>query len=101
MTQFDSLDIPKDGYDAVIFDLDGTLVDSMGVHFTAWCEALAKHGAANVFPEDVFYAMGGRPTKDIVLELNGELGLKLDPETVAVDKRNAFLKNIDDSCRSA
>lgn len=95
MAHFTSLDIPQDGYDAVIFDLDGTLVDSMGVHFTAWCEALAKHGAANVFQEDVFYAMGGRPTTDIVKELNGELGLKLDPELVAVDKRNAFLKNLD------
>ncbi|BDS05006.1 phosphatase [Oceaniferula spumae] len=95
MTQFDTLDIPQDGYDAVIFDLDGTLVDSMAVHFTAWCEALAKHGAANVFPEDVFYAMGGRPTKDIVMELNGECGLKLDPEVVSIDKREAFLKNLD------
>ena len=95
MTQFESLDIPEDGYNAVIFDLDGTLVDSMGVHFTAWCEALAQHGAANVFPEDVFYAMGGRPTKDIVRELNGELGLKLDPDSVALAKRKAFLENID------
>ncbi len=95
MAHFTSFDIPQDGYDAVIFDLDGTLVDSMGVHFTAWCEALAKHGSANVFQEDVFYAMGGRPTTDIVKELNGELGLKLDPEMVAVDKRNAFLKNLD------
>lgn len=95
MTQFATLDIPQDGYDAVIFDLDGTLVDSMPAHFTAWCEALTKQDAQHVFPEDVFYAMGGRPTKDIVSELNGEFGLKMDPDEVAVDKRNAFLKNID------
>jgi len=96
MTQFSSLEIPADGYDAVIFDLDGTLVDSMPAHFTAWCEALTKHDAPNVFPEDVFYALGGRPTKDIVEELNGECGLKLDPEEVAVDKRKAFLRHLDD-----
>jgi len=95
MTQFATLEIPEDGYDAVIFDLDGTLVDSMGVHFSAWCDALAKHHAANVFPEDVFYALGGRPTKDIVEDINGECGLHLDPEAVAVDKRAAFLENID------
>jgi HAD superfamily hydrolase (TIGR01549 family) len=95
MKQFPTLDIPEDGYDAVIFDLDGTLVDSMPVHFTAWCDTLAKHHAANVFPEDVFYALGGRPTKDIVEELNGECGLHLDSEAVAVDKRAAFLDNID------
>ena len=89
------LEIPHDGYDAVIFDLDGTLVDSMPAHFSAWCEALTKHDAPSIFPEDVFYAMGGRPTKDIVAELNGECGLHLDPEEVAVDKRNAFLENLD------
>jgi len=94
MTRFATLEIPEDGYDAVIFDLDGTLVDSMAVHFSAWCDALAKHHAGNIFPEDVFYAMGGRPTKDIVKELNGECGLHLDAEAVAVDKRAAFLKNI-------
>lgn len=94
MTQFSSLDIPDGGYDAVIFDLDGTLVDSMPAHFAAWCEALSKHDAPNVFPEDVFYALGGRPTKDIVTELNGECGLKLDAVEVAADKREAFLRNI-------
>lgn len=96
MTDFVSLDIPKDGYDAVIFDLDGTLVDSMPAHFSAWCEALAKQEAVHVFPEDVFYAMGGRPTHDIVSELNGEFGLHMDPQEVAVDKRNAFLKHLDE-----
>ncbi len=94
MTQFSTLEFPEDGYDAVIFDLDGTLVDSMPAHFTAWCEALRKHDAPNVFPEDVFYALGGRPTKDIVMDLNGECGLALDPEEVAVDKRASFLRNI-------
>jgi len=95
MTQFATLEIPEDGYDAVIFDLDGTLVDSMPVHFAAWCDALAKQHPDNVFPEDVFYAMGGRPTKDIVNEINGECGLHLDAEAVSVDKREAFLKNLD------
>lgn len=96
MSEHTSLEIPEDGYDAVIFDLDGTLVDSMKAHFSAWCQALAKHGAENVFEEDVFYAMGGRPTIDIVEILNGECGLKLDAETVAIDKRDAFLKSLDD-----
>ena len=96
MTDFSKLEIPKDGYDAVIFDLDGTLVDSMPAHFSAWCEALAKQDVDYVFPEDVFYAMGGRPTHDIISELNGEFGLHLDPNEVAIDKRNAFLEHLDD-----
>lgn len=96
MSNFANLDIPEDGYDAVIFDLDGTLVDSMPAHFSAWCEALAKQDVGHIFPEDVFYAMGGRPTHDIITDLNGEHGLHLDPAEVAVDKRNAFLNHLDD-----
>jgi HAD superfamily hydrolase (TIGR01509 family) len=67
----------------------------MPYHFEAWCEALALHGAGGIFKEDVFYAMGGRPTKDIVVEINDEYGLKLDPERVAFSKREAFLKKLD------
>lgn len=94
MPSIGSLELPKHGYDAVIFDCDGTLVDSMPAHFEAWCEALAIHGAGGVFKEDVFLAMGGRPTRDIVVELNEQYGLRLDPEAVAFAKREAFLKRI-------
>lgn len=95
MATVGALELPVDGFDAIIFDCDGTLVHSMPAHFVAWCEALAYYGAANVFQEDVFYAMGGRPTKDIVVELNSEYGLKLDPEAVAMKKREAFLSHLD------
>ena len=60
MAQVGPLELPESGYDAVIFDCDGTLVDSMPAHFEAWCEALSLHGAKGVLKEDVFYAMGGR-----------------------------------------
>ncbi len=88
------IEFPRDGYEGLVFDLDGTLVDSMPVHFAAWCEALEEYGAAGVFQEDVFYAMGGRPTQDIVAILNGEFGLRLDPVAVAMRKRDAFLRNL-------
>lgn len=89
------LELPLDGIEAVIFDCDGTLVNSMPAHFEAWCEALSYYGAANVFQEDVFHAMGGRPTKDIVVDLNSDYGLKLDPEAVAMKKREAYLQRLD------
>jgi HAD superfamily hydrolase (TIGR01509 family) len=66
----------------------------MPAHFEAWCEALAIYGAGGVFKEDVFFAMGGRPTLDIVVELNDEYNLKLDPIAVALAKREAFLKRL-------
>lgn len=95
MAKIGAIEFPKSGYEAVIFDCDGTLVDSMPAHFEAWCDALAMFGAAGIFKEDVFFAMGGRPTLDIVEELNDEYGLKLDPEAVALAKREAFLKRLD------
>ncbi len=95
MATIGEITLSAEGFDAVIFDCDGTLVNSMPYHFEAWCEALALYGAGNIFKEDVFYAMGGRPTKDIVVELNDEYGLKLDPESVAFAKREAFLTKLD------
>jgi len=94
MASIGSFTFPMSGFDAVVFDCDGTLVDSMPAHFDAWCEALALYGAGGVFKEDVFLAMGGRPTRDIVVELNDEYDLRLNPEAVAFAKREAFLKRL-------
>ena len=95
MSSIGAIDFPKDGFEAVIFDCDGTLVDSMPAHFDAWCEALASYGAGGIFKEDVFFAMGGRPTRDIVVDLNAEYNLKLDPDAIALAKREAFLNKLD------
>lgn len=94
MVSIGDITLPDGGYDAVIFDCDGTLVDSMAPHFEAWCDALALYGAKGIFKEDVFLAMGGRPTRDIVVELNDEYDLHLVPEAVADAKREAFLKRL-------
>ena len=94
MASIGPFSFPQGGFEAAVFDCDGTLVDSMPAHFEAWCEALALHGAGGIFKEDVFFAMGGRPTLDIVVELNDEYDLKLDPIAVAFAKREAFLKRL-------
>jgi len=95
MANIGPFSFPSKGFDAAIFDCDGTLVDSMPVHFEAWCDALTLYGAGGVFKEDVFFAMGGRPTMDIVVELNDEYDLRLDPAAVALAKREFFLKRLD------
>jgi HAD superfamily hydrolase (TIGR01509 family) len=94
MASVGPISFPRHGYEAVIFDCDGTLVDSMPAHFEAWCDALALCGAGGVLREDVFFAMGGRPSRDIVLEINCEYGLKLDPEAIALAKRDAFARRM-------
>jgi len=40
--------------EGVIFDCDGTLVDSMPIHYLAWNETMRSVGL--VFEEDRFYA---------------------------------------------
>ncbi len=66
----------------------------MPAHFEAWRDALAVFGACGVLREDVFFAMGGRPSRDIVLEINDLYGLKLDPDAIALAKREAFFKRM-------
>ena len=85
------VNLPEKVYSGYIFDLDGTLVDSMPVHYKAWRWALREHGAPeHVFRWDEFVAHGGMAAPDIVADLNARYGLNMEPETVADDKRNRY-----------
>ena len=78
---------------AIIFDCDGTLVDSMPVHYVAWHETMNRYGIS--FPEDRFYSLGGVPSDRIIEILASEQGLKLDAVSVAHEKEQAFLDKIE------
>ena len=83
--------LPDKVYAGYIFDLDGTLVDSMPTHYRAWRWALKKHGAPHeVFRWEEFVAHGGMAAPDIVADLNTRYGLSMEPETVAEEKRNRY-----------
>lgn len=69
---------------ALIFDCDGTLVDTMPGHFRAWRETLDRYGL--VLPEHRFYALGGVPTRDIIALLAREAGRAVDVDEVAAVK---------------
>ncbi len=85
--------IPEQVYQGYIFDLDGTLVDSMFTHFRAWRMALAHGGApAEVFRAREFVSYGGRAAHDIVAALNVKYGLSMDALAVAQYKREAYLE---------
>ena len=43
----------------LIFDCDGTLADSMPLHFIAWQRIAREHSFD--FPKDKFYSLGGVP----------------------------------------
>lgn len=73
---------------AFIFDLDGTLADTMPSHYLAWSRIAARHGLT--FPEARFYALGGVPTAKIAAMLVAEAGLALDPVAISHEKEQAY-----------
>jgi HAD superfamily hydrolase (TIGR01509 family) len=77
---------------AFIFDLDGTLADTMPVHFEVWRVIAQRHGL--VFPEERFYGLGGMPTPKIAAMLITEAGLTLDPVAVAKEKEQAYVDGL-------
>jgi beta-phosphoglucomutase-like phosphatase (HAD superfamily) len=74
----------------LIFDCDGTLADTMPLHWKAWHSVTARHGIH--FPEERFYALGGVPSRDILAMLRSEQGLSIDPLAVAKEKEHAYLE---------
>jgi beta-phosphoglucomutase family hydrolase len=74
---------------ALIFDCDGTLADTMPLHWHAWRVIADRHGIH--FTEDRFYALGGVPSRDILKMLREEQGLSYDHHAVSVEKEHAFL----------
>lgn len=73
----------------IVFDCDGTLADTMPLHWLAWQTITKKHGIH--FPEDRFYSLGGVPSRDILKMLSEEQGIPIDHIAVAHEKENAYL----------
>src|ERR1700690_222442 len=73
----------------LIFDCDGTLADTMPLHWHAWQIVTQRHNLH--FPEDRFYAFGGVPSRDILKLLAEEQGRSLDPVAIAHEKEEAYL----------
>ncbi len=84
------LEIPNRKFSGYIFDCDGTLADTMPLHFRAWTRAMTEEGAE--FPETVFYEWGGRPAVDIIALLNERCGLSMPPVETAQRKERYFLE---------
>ena len=83
-----TLELPGRDFDAYIFDCDGTLADTMGLHYDAWKMALEPHGAD--LPEELYYTWGGRPTREIVEALNEMQGLFMDPDAMVHHKEGLY-----------
>ena len=82
--------LPPGDFKAYLFDCDGTVADSMPLHYIAWKRALGEWGA--VFPEDLYYAWGGRPVKEIIVSLNEMQHLNMPVAQVAERKEEFYLE---------
>lgn len=83
---------PPEPFGALIFDCDGTLADTMPIHFRAWQTSLRSFGAD--ISEAQFYALGGMPSDDIIRLLNRENGYTLDVEATHADKERRYVEAI-------
>jgi beta-phosphoglucomutase family hydrolase len=73
----------------LVFDCDGTLANTMPLHWRAWQAITDKYKLK--FPEDRFYSLGGVPSRDILKMLAAEQGVTLDHIKAAHEKENEYL----------
>lgn len=95
MSRFMHLDIPRGDFAGYIFDLDGTLVDTMPLHYRAWDQAMREvAGLTETLSEDLFYSFGGIPTRRVAELFGHHYGLELDPDRVMQVKEQLYLRLI-------
>jgi beta-phosphoglucomutase family hydrolase len=77
----------------LVFDCDGTIADTMPLHYESWLKALGEHGVE--FPEALFYEMAGIPTARIVEILNERHGHRMPVQETADYKEELYVQLID------
>jgi HAD superfamily hydrolase (TIGR01509 family) len=85
-----ALKLPPGPFGAYLFDCDGTLADSMPVHFRAWTRAVEEHGGT--FPEELFYAWAGIPLDRTVEMLNEKLHYTMPVAETVRRKEELYLE---------
>ena len=78
---------------ALIFDCDGTLVDSMPLHMKAWEEAFKFFNER--FDYDYLYSLKGMKELEIIELYNKKFGTNLNSEETVSKKHEYYFKNID------
>jgi beta-phosphoglucomutase len=73
---------------AVIFDMDGVLIDSYHAHFESWRQVAAEHG--RVYTEAQFAAGFGRTSREVIAEQWSGESLS-DDRILEIDRRKEAL----------
>jgi beta-phosphoglucomutase family hydrolase len=77
---------------ALIFDLDGTLADTMPIHYIAWKNAASRYGID--FSTELFSQLAGIPLYPTVEKLNELFGKNIDPKEMGNMKELEFENNM-------
>jgi beta-phosphoglucomutase-like phosphatase (HAD superfamily) len=88
------LKLPDGPFKAYLFDCDGTIVDSMPLHYVAWKKTLAEWNCE--FAEELFYAWGGMPVTEIIASLNERQGLTMPVEEIQRRKEGLYFEILSD-----
>jgi len=72
----------------LVFDCDGTIADTMPLHYEAWVAALDEHRVD--FPEAMFYELAGVPTARIIEILNERHGHAMPVQETADRKEDLY-----------
>jgi HAD superfamily hydrolase (TIGR01509 family) len=88
------LNIPAGDFAGYIFDLDGTLVDSMPLHYRTWDAALRMFGMTEALDVDLFYSLGGVNSQGVAAVFGKRYGLRLDPDEVMRVKEAMYFELI-------
>jgi len=88
--KFIMIDLSPYHFNAFIFDCDGTIADTMPLHYKSWVWAFEQNGAVFPFPEETFLSMAGIGLRDTVRMLNEKHADRLDIETVVSDKERYY-----------
>jgi HAD superfamily hydrolase (TIGR01509 family) len=89
LTQVFMIEIPPH-IRGLVFDCDGTIADTMPLHYQAWVAALGEYGVE--FPEALFYEMAGVPTAKIIEILNERHGHQMPVQETADYKESLYVK---------
>jgi beta-phosphoglucomutase family hydrolase len=73
---------------ALIFDLDGTIANTMPNHFISWRKAVSPYGID--FNATLFMELTGMPRTATIEKLNEMFGTKMNPEIVGKVKEDHF-----------
>lgn len=86
------IDTIPTGTEALIFDMDGTLVDSTPVHYAAWSQAMAEIGVD--LDQETFQEFYGKTNTTILAEMAGQVNDEVDAEAVSRKKDEYFVRNV-------